>query len=89
MSRYVHSIEIDRIVLSGIELKQDRAERIRTMVEIELQRMLEREGLSESLVGKEVSRLEMPEIYLTKPYDEEEIVSCLAMSIYRALISIR
>ena len=89
MSRYVHSIEIDRIVLSGIELKQDRAERIRTIVEIELQRMLEREGLSESLVGKEVSRLEMPEIYLTKPYDEEEIVSCLAMSIYRALISIR
>jgi hypothetical protein len=89
MSRYVHSIEIDRIVLSGIELKQDRAERIRTMVEIELQRMLEREGLSESLVGKEVSRLEMPEIYLTKPYDEEEIASCLAMSIYRALISIR
>jgi hypothetical protein len=89
MSRYVNSIEIDRIVLSGIELKQDRAERIRTMVEIELQRMLEREGLSESLVGKEVSRLEMPEIYLTKPYDEEEIVSCLAMSIYRALISIR
>ncbi|MBP7070298.1 MAG: hypothetical protein KBA97_04415 [Methanothrix sp.] len=85
----MHSIEIDRIVLSGIELKQDRAERIRTMVEIELQRMLEREGLSESLVGKEVSRLEMPEIYLTKPYDEEEIVSCLAMSIYRALISIR
>ena len=89
MSQYVNSIEINRIVLSGIELKQDRAERIRTMVEIELQRMLEREGLSESLVGKEVSRLEMPEIYLTKPYDEEEIVSCLAMSIYRALISIR
>ena len=89
MSQYVNSIEINRIVLSGIELKQDRAERIRTIVEIELQRMLEREGLSESLVGKEVSRLEMPEIYLTKPYDEEEIVSCLAMSIYRALISIR
>ncbi len=89
MSRSVHTIEIDRIVLSGIELKQDRAERIRTMVEIELQRMLEREGLSESLVGEEISRLDMPEIYLTKPYDEEEIASCLAMSIYQALLGIR
>jgi|LAHT01.1.fsa_nt_gb CheY-like chemotaxis protein len=89
MSRSVHTIEIDSIVLSGIDLKQDRAERIRTMMEIELQRLLERKGLSESLVGEEISRLEMPEIYLTKPYDEEEIASCLAMSIYQALLSIR
>ncbi len=89
MSRSVHTIEIDSIVLSGIDLKQDRAERIRTMVEIELQRLLERKGLSESLVGEEISRLDMPEIYLTKPYDEEEIASCLAMSIYQALLGIR
>jgi hypothetical protein len=89
MSRSVHTIEIDRIVLSGIELNQDRAERIRTLIEIELQRLLEREGLSESLVEEEISRLEMPEIYLTKPYDEEEIASCLAMSIFQGLLSIR
>ena len=89
MSLSVNNIEIDRIVLSGIELKQDRAERIKILIEIELQRLLEREGLSESLDESEISRLDMPEIYLTKPYDEEEIASILALNIFKALISIR
>jgi hypothetical protein len=70
-------------------MKQDRAERIRILVEIELQRLLEEEGLSENLAGEEISRFDMPGIYLTKPDGEEELASSLARSIFQALISIR
>jgi hypothetical protein len=88
-SRAGYTIEVDRIVLSGINLKQDRAERIKALVEIELKRLLEQEGLSEDLAEVEVSQLDMPGIYLAKPYDEEDLASRLARSIFQALLSIR
>jgi hypothetical protein len=85
MSEPVHSVEIDRIRLTGLDVTPERAERIRVTVEAELQRLLEREGWPEGLTGGEVSRLDAPTIHVNGPHSDGHLANGLARSIARAL----
>jgi hypothetical protein len=53
-------VEIERIVLEGLDVTPERAERIRALVEVELQQRLEQEGLLERLTSGEIRRPAIP-----------------------------
>ncbi len=78
-------VEIDRITLTGLEVTPDRAEHIRTQVEAELRRRLQREGSPRGLTGGQVSRLHAPEMHLAGPHSDGFVAGALAGSISRAL----
>ena len=85
MSEPVHTVEIDRIRLTGLEVMPEHAERIRAMVEGELQRLLERGSWPEGMVGGEVTRLEAPTMHMDRPHSESHLASGVARSIVRTL----
>jgi hypothetical protein len=85
MNDPIRAIEIDRIRLTGLEVTSERAERIRAMVEVELQRLLERERWPEGLAGSEVSRLDAPTMYVDSPHNDGQLASGLARSIAQTL----
>ena len=85
MSDPVHSVEIDRIRLTGLEVTPERAERVRAMVEAELQRLLTQDGWPEGSAGGEVSRLDAPMMHVGTPHNDTHLASCLAHSIARIL----
>lgn len=78
-------VEIDRIVLSGLEVTPDRAEHIRTLVEARLRHQLQREGLPPGLAGGEVNRLQAPEMNLAEPQSDSAMAGALAKNIAHAL----
>lgn len=78
-------LTIDRIVLSDLGVAPERAERIRALVEVELQRLLERKGWPDGLAGGEVRHLDAPEVRLAKPHSDSHLAGNLAQSIARAL----
>lgn len=83
------SVDIDRIVLTDAGMVPDRAERISAMVEAELQRLLEIEGLPEGLTGGDIPSLEVQAMHLAEPQSDNRLASSLAMKIVQALRSIR
>ncbi len=85
MNDPVRTVEIDRITLTGLEVTPDRAEHIRTQVEAELRRRLQREGLPQGLAGGQVSRLHAPEMHLAEPHSDSSVAGALAGSISHAL----
>jgi hypothetical protein len=85
MSEPVHTVEIDRIGLTGLEVTPERAGRIRAMVEAELQRLLTQEGWLEGLVGGEVSRLDAPTRQVDRPHSDAHLANGLARSIAQTL----
>jgi len=88
MSDPVHSVEIDRIRLTGLEVTPERAERVRAMVEAELQRLLTQDGWPEgSAGGEEVSRLDAPTMHVDRPHSDDHLANGLAWSIAQTLRS--
>ena len=85
VSEPVHSVEIDGIRLTGLDVAPERAERVRAMVEAELQRLLVQERGPETLVGGEVSRLDAPTIHVNRPDSDGDLANGLAHSIARTL----
>ena len=85
MSEPVHSVEIDRIRLTGLDVTPERAERIRELVEVELQRLLEREEWPEGLTGGEVSRLDAPTMHMDSRRSDGHLASGLARSVARTM----
>jgi hypothetical protein len=81
----MRTIEIDCLRLSGLELTPEGAERMRGLVEAELQRLLERGRWPEDLVGGEVSRLDAPTIRVNRPDSDGDLANGLAHSIARTL----
>jgi hypothetical protein len=81
----IRTVEIDSITLTGLELTPDRAEHLRTQVEVELRGRLRREGLPQGLSGGRVSRLHAPEMHLAEPHSDGSVAGALAGSIYQAL----
>jgi hypothetical protein len=78
-------VDIDRIVLTGLEVTPDRAEHIRILVETGLQRQLQREGLPQSLRSAEVGRLHPPEVRLAEPQSDSSLAGALTKNISNAL----
>jgi len=85
MSDPVHSVEIDRIRLTGLEVTPERAERIRGLAEAKLQRLLTQDGWPEGSAGGEVSRLDAPAMHVDTPHNDSHLASGLAYSIARTL----
>jgi hypothetical protein len=85
MSDPVHSMEIDRIRLIGLEVPPERAERVRAMVEMELQRLLERGRWSEGLAGGEVSHLDAPTMHVDSLHSDNRLANGIARSVAQTL----
>jgi hypothetical protein len=81
-----HSIEIERIILTDLGVTPDRAERIRVLVEIELQRLLTRgEGL-DGLTGGEIHHLAAPPMHVANAHDDDRhIANGVAQSVAQAI----
>jgi hypothetical protein len=78
-------VDIDRIVLTGLDLTPDRAEHIRTLVEAGLRSRLQREGWARDVSGNEVTRLEAPGIQLAQPHSDGFLADALTRNIAGAL----
>ena len=80
-----HSIEIDRIILTDLDVTPDRAEHIRALVGTELCRLLAQgEGL-EGLTGGEIRHLAAPSMHVTDARDDHRIANGVAQSIAQAI----
>lgn len=80
---------IDHIVLKDLQITPERVEHIRTLIEIELQRLLEREGLPDGLTAGEVSHLAAPPMHLSESRYDSVFANNLAQRIVHALRGIR
>jgi len=85
MSGPAFRVDIDRIVLSGLEVTLDRAEHIRTLVETGLQRQLQREGLPQGMAGGRVKSLHAPEMHLAEPHSDSSVAGALTKNISHVL----
>lgn len=85
MSNPMHTVEIDRIVLTDLGVTPQRAEGIRALVEVGLQRLLERDGLPDGLIGGEVAHLTAPTMHLAEPHSDSRLADGLAQGLAQAL----
>ena len=85
MNDPVRTVEIERIRLTGLEVTPERAEGIRALVEVELQRLLRRERWAISLSGSEVSRLDAPMMHVHSSHSDAHLANGLAQSIAQTL----
>lgn len=85
MRKTAHTLEIKRIVLTDLALTPDRAEQIRALVEVELQRRLERGGWLDDLSAGEVSHFEAPAMQVDQSDGDDPLAHGLAKSIAHAV----
>lgn len=83
-------IEIDRIILEGLDLDPTRAETIRSMLELELQDIIARDWQGERMrhgisMTKDLDRLDAGELNLAEAHNDNLIARNLAVSIADAL----
>lgn len=83
------SVDIDRIVLAYPGVTPDRAEHIRTAVEVKLQRLLERSGLPEGLKGGHITSLDVQTVRPAESMNDDHLVGSLAQNIVKALQGVR
>lgn len=81
-----HIIEIDKIVIRGLDLPPHRAERIRALLEAELKRQLEG-GLLDGLAGGERPRIEAGRMRLGEMQSDSSLATLVAGRIVQALES--
>ena len=81
-------IDIDQIVLDGMDVRPDRAEWIKEMVEVELRRILQREGLLDDLARTGIPSLSLPTIHLSETANGGQLVGNITSNIVQALQSI-
>jgi hypothetical protein len=79
------SVKIDRILLRDLGLSPDRAGKIGAAVEMELQHLLDQEGLPDNLAEREILSVSVPEIDLFGPEREVLLPRLLAQAIFRVL----
>jgi hypothetical protein len=85
MNRRLRSIEIDRIILDGLDVTPDRAERIRLLAAAKLSRALA-EGDTNSVSGSgSIPRLVAPPLEPGAARDDGRLAGNLAQSIARAV----
>ena len=85
MSGPAFRVDIDRIVLTGLDVTPERAEHIRTLVESGLRRQLQREGSPQGIAGGAVKSLHTPEMHLAEPHSDSSVAGALAANISYAL----
>jgi hypothetical protein len=83
MKKPLHLVEIERVVLTGFDVAPYRAERIRALIERNLQDLLQQGRWPEpdGLKSSEVSRLQGPQMHLSQPENDVHLASGVAASI--------
>jgi hypothetical protein len=84
-----NTVEIDRIVLRGLDVAPHRAEYIRALVEMELQHQLMKSNMINGLEERDVSHMEAQPVRLVQPQHEGCLSKQVAQSIMQALKNIR
>ena len=85
----MHTIEIDRIVLTDLGVTPERAERLPALVEVELQRLLAQDGWPDGLASGEVNHLEAPPMHLAQPQTDSRLANGLAQSIAQTVRGVK
>jgi hypothetical protein len=85
MKKPLYLVEIDRLVLTGFDLKPSRAARIRTLVETELERLLQDGSLQDGMTSYEVFHLHGPQMHVSEPESDAQLAGGLATSIAATL----
>jgi hypothetical protein len=85
MKNPLHLVEIDRIVLTGFDLTPYRGERIRALMEMELQGLLQQGSWPGGLTSSEVSHLHGPQMNLSESESDAQLASGVATSIAETL----
>ncbi len=80
-----HTVEIDRIVLKGLNVRPGRAERIRALVEANLENLFEREGMLNGPASGNVGILGAPARDVNANQSESRLAMDLARSIAAAV----
>ena len=83
------TIDIDRLMLTDLDVTPDRAERIRAWVEVEVQRLLEGDGWPDELADSAVSYVNLPTIHLDELHSDRDLANRVARSIAEALRGMR
>ena len=78
-------INIDRIILDNLDVTADRTQRIRGMIEMELQRMLEIEGINDAIHDSDISHLDTTALNINGPMSDNLLASNIAQRIACAL----
>jgi hypothetical protein len=81
-------VDIDRILLNDLDVTPDRVERIRDMVEVELQCLLDKEGLGDCLTSIDVTSLSAPMFQLSGSKSDSHVANSVAQCVVRALRNI-
>ena len=89
MSNPAHTVGIDRIILTDLGVTPGRAERLRALVEVELQQLLEGGGWPDGLAGGEVSHLDAPAMHIVESHSDSDLASGLAQSIAQAVHGVK
>jgi hypothetical protein len=79
------TLEIDRLVLTGLDLAPGAALRLRTLVARELRQELSQQAGLEGLTSVEWSRLRAPALNLPAPGSEAQLARGLAQGIVQSL----
>jgi hypothetical protein len=84
----VLNIHIDRIVLRDLDMDPDRAERLRTSLVSELNRIIIQEGMPEGIAGGKISQISAPAIDVPASGSERQMAGSLARSIHRSIMGL-
>ena len=89
MKNPLHLVEIERVVLIGFDLTPYRAERIRALIEMELQSLLQNGIWQNGMTSCEVSHLDGPWMQLSNPESDALLASGVATSIAETLNGVK
>ncbi|MGB7537782.1 MAG: hypothetical protein WBM17_04520 [Anaerolineales bacterium] len=85
MNRRLRSIEIDRIILDGLDVAPDRAEHIRRLVAAKLGSALSEGEIHDVSTGGSIPHLAAPPLASGAAHDDGGLAGGLAQSIARAI----
>jgi len=89
VTKVVHTLKIGNIVLFGLDVTSERAERLRVLVESELARLFSEGEFPDGIASTRMSRLKAPTMHLTESQSDIHLARSLARSIVLALHGVR
>lgn len=81
------NVQIDRIILDGLDVELEHVGSINRLVKTELQRLLEQKPFTAGVDSGEVPHLVAPTIHLDEATSNHHLANSLAQSIVRSLHS--